>query len=121
LKAPEVGTGRVPECDDVTFDHSAVEGAAAACDATALRLRSGTGERRALSAAATEQWRGRFRSDFDAAEPLLVARADHLEAELRRLAAALRSAATAATKEQHRRETERAEWHLQHEHPAQSG
>ena len=104
-----------PGSESVTFDYGLADAAAQRCTHAATSLHHATGRRHDLAAAAQSQWKGPFRDRFDGQLHSIETAAGELEADLRRLAGTIRSAAEAARLENQRRSGLRAQY--RHDHP----
>jgi hypothetical protein len=104
-----------PNWEDVEFDHGAAQAAAAQCRLSAGALDTGfTGVATAVTKLATDgAWTGAYQVEFDTARIALGTDASGAADDLRTLAGAIESAATAATAEQNKRERDRDRWRTQ--------
>lgn len=99
-----------PDWTDVRFDHAAAAEAARACRRAARRLTELAVERTGLDGAATLEWRGRYRGDFDHVRGVHQRWTARLVDDLRAQADRLEAAADTARSLQRQREEERARW-----------
>lgn len=99
-----------PDWNNVKWDHGAAVSAARALDEAANQLEEATWRRRQLAEVACEDWRGRYRNEFDADLEGIVHRANQMVSEFRAKANEIRGADQRARDEQNHREEERRRW-----------
>jgi uncharacterized protein YukE len=99
-----------PNWNDVQWNQGAAREASAALRRAAARLRDTWSERQRLAAAACEQWRGRYRDEFDVALRGMGATALNLADSYEQKANEIDSASRRAEAEQRHRDAERDRW-----------
>jgi hypothetical protein len=101
-----------PNWEDVVFDHAAAQAAIDQCQLSAGALDTGfTGVgQAAMTLAASGAWTGSYRVEYDDAMGTLSTDAGDTAGDLRKLAAAIATAANKAETEQAERERDRARW-----------
>lgn len=99
-----------PIWEDVSFDFVAAEDAIAECHSCARYLDERSAVLGPPIQAAREQWRGRFRNEFDDEIAELEREAASAAAELRFVAAQIQGDCVEAREEQRRREAMRQQW-----------
>jgi len=104
-----------PNWQDVRWDHGAAQDAASALRHAADLLDQTANQRGGVAREATEQWRGRYREEFDDHLEQMLRRARDLAREYRDAANRIARADQAAYEEQKRRERERERWRLEKE------
>ncbi len=102
-----------PKWQDVQSSAGRAMDAIDRCRSVAAALRHANDRRNSLAAMAREEWRGRFREEFDADVPALTGATSALAGVLDTLAAAVEAAAGAARQEQAWREEQRRSWAAQ--------
>ena len=100
-----------PNWEDVRFDYTGAEEAAAECDGCAGFLRGRHAVLGPPMAEARVEWRGVHRQRFDDEMEAMDRDADLLTDELRMTAARIRAEADEARMEQHARELARERWY----------
>lgn len=99
-----------PNRNPVRWDWGAASEAVAALERAAARIEETLHERLRLAAEAQQEWRGRYRDQFDGDLERIKTRARQLISEYRAKAWEIRSASERALQEKHRREAEIARW-----------
>ena len=104
-----------PNWNNVRWDWGAADEAVNALRRAADFLDSSVLERTSVAREAQQEWRGRFREQFDLELGRIVARARDLAAQFREAAGRIASASQRAYEEQRHREAERARWQREKE------
>jgi uncharacterized protein YukE len=99
-----------PNWEDVRWDHGAAQGAISALRQAADLLDQRADERARVARDATEQWRGRYREEFDDHLNQMLRRAHDLASECRDKSNEIARADQRAFDEQRRRVRERERW-----------
>jgi hypothetical protein len=102
-----------PNRQDVHWDFSAADEAAAALRRVANILQETAAQREQQAREATAEWQGRYREEFDVHLTKMLRRARELAMEYRDAANKILSASQRAYDEQKRREQERQRWELE--------
>lgn len=100
-----------PNWSNVRWDWGASDAAASALYHAANKLEGFTYERTNVAAEAQQQWRGRYRDEFDVELRQLRERSAELAWQMREAASRIRREADHARDEQRHRERERERWH----------
>ena len=104
-----------PNWQDVCWDHGAARDAISALRRVADSLDQTAAERARVAQDATEQWRGRYREEFDEHLERMLRRAHDLAREYRDASNNIARADQGAYEEQRRRERERERWRREKE------
>jgi uncharacterized protein YukE len=104
-----------PNWNNVYWDWNAAKAASNALRKTADRLESLTQERLKVAREAQNEWRGRYREEFDRELQRLLDDSAKLAAMMRDAAARIDRASARAWEEQKHRERERARWYREKE------
>jgi len=104
-----------PNWEDVQWDQGAARDAMRALRDAADMLDQTAAERARVAQEATEQWRGRYRDEFDDHLQQILRRAHDLAGEYRDMANRIARADQGAFEEQRRRERERERWRMEKE------
>ncbi len=99
-----------PNRSDVVWDWGAANDAANELERAAGLLDELTARRRRAADAAREEWRGRYRDEFDRDLDEMLRRAGELADQMRRKAREIRGAADRARDQQNFRVSERNRW-----------
>lgn len=99
-----------PNRSDVVWDWGAANDAANELERAAGLLDELTARRRRAADAAREEWRGRYRDEFDRDLDEMLRRAAELADQMRRKAREIRGAADRARDQQNFRVSERNRW-----------
>lgn len=104
-----------PNWNNVVWNWGAANDAVSALRRAAGLLEQTGSERRRKAQAATDEWRGFFRSEFDGDLGRMLSRAHDLAEEYLAAADRIAGASDRAHREQKRREAERARWQREKE------
>jgi len=104
-----------PNWQDVRWDHGAAGDAMSALRHAADLLDQTAAERARAAQDATEQWRGRYREEFDEHLERMLRRAQDLARECRDASNNIARSDQRACEEQRRREGERERWRAEKE------
>lgn len=104
-----------PNWQDVRWDHGAAQEAVSVLQRTADLLDQTAHKRARVARDATEQWRGRYREEFDGHLAQMLRRAHDLARQYRDAANRIARASQQAYEEQRRRERERERWRREKE------
>lgn len=104
-----------PNWDDVRWDHGAAQGAISALRQAADLLDGTADERARVARDATEQWRGRYREEFDDHLKQMLTRAHDLARQFRDKSDEIARADQGAYEEQRQRERDRERWRQEKE------
>jgi uncharacterized protein YukE len=99
-----------PNWNNVRWDWGAAGAAAAALRRAADKIDQTAHERARVAAEAQQEWRGRYRLEFDERLREILQRAGSLAAEYRHMASRIDGASNQAYHEQRHREAERRRW-----------
>lgn len=100
-----------PNWQDVVWDWGAANQAINALRRAADMLDESAATRRQLAGQAQEEWRGKYRDQFDVRLAKMMQTANGLAAEYRAAAGRIARASEDARNEQNRRERDRERWH----------
>jgi hypothetical protein len=99
----------VADKPDVRWNHTDADAAVRALRAAARMLRTTRGDRQRAAQDATEEWRGKYRDEFDQYLRWVLYRAENLAGRYEDAARSIVNASEEARKEQARRERAREE------------